>query len=198
MTPEDVKKLYGSNYRFAKETGMSPSTLANWLQWGRVPEDAQYKLERITNGKLRVEKVDVRSEENMSDVRVIWPLVVTDWEKIYLNYIDLGNYTMFRMAIFKTRIPRVGLYVSIEDRGSFFFAMEKALHKDYVAEKLYLQGDHGQVADFLNAQLNHPREQQGHYYENVINAIEPYGKIGEEKIMPWHPELEQEDVNGDI
>lgn len=55
MTPADVKAYYGSQYKFHKETGMSPSTLANWLKWGRVPEDAQYKLERITNGKLKTE-----------------------------------------------------------------------------------------------------------------------------------------------
>lgn len=55
MTPEDVKKYYGSQYMFKKKTGMSNSTLGNWLKWGYVPEDAQYKLERITNGELKTE-----------------------------------------------------------------------------------------------------------------------------------------------
>lgn len=55
MTPEDVKAFYGSNYNFRKKTNMSASTLANWLKWGRVPEDAQYKLERLTDGKLKTE-----------------------------------------------------------------------------------------------------------------------------------------------
>ena len=55
VKPEDVKKHYGSQYNFRKLTGMSASTLANWLKWGRVPEDAQYKLERITDGQLRTE-----------------------------------------------------------------------------------------------------------------------------------------------
>jgi len=55
MTPGDVKKYYKSNYNFNKKTGMSATTLANWLKWGFVPENAQYKLERITNGKLKTQ-----------------------------------------------------------------------------------------------------------------------------------------------
>lgn len=60
MKPEDVKKYYGSQYRFGKETGMSKTTLGNWLKWGFVPEDAQYRLERLTAGKLKTEwtKID--------------------------------------------------------------------------------------------------------------------------------------------
>jgi hypothetical protein len=55
VKPEDVKAYYKSQYRFGKETGMSTSTLGNWLKWGYVPEDAQYKLERLTKGKLKTE-----------------------------------------------------------------------------------------------------------------------------------------------
>jgi hypothetical protein len=55
MTPEDVKTYYRSQYNFRKVTGMSGNTLGNWLKWGRVPEDAQYKIERITGGKLKTE-----------------------------------------------------------------------------------------------------------------------------------------------
>jgi DNA-binding transcriptional regulator Cro len=55
VKPQDVKDFYGSQYNFRKMTGMSVSTLGNWLKWGFVPEDAQYKLERITNGKLKTE-----------------------------------------------------------------------------------------------------------------------------------------------
>lgn len=36
-------------------TKMSSSTLGNWLRWGYVPEDAQYKLERLTKGELKTE-----------------------------------------------------------------------------------------------------------------------------------------------
>lgn len=55
MTPDDVKSYYGSQYNFRKETGMSASTLANWLKWGYVPEDSQYRLERLTNRELKTE-----------------------------------------------------------------------------------------------------------------------------------------------
>ena len=55
MTPEDVKKYYRSQYNFHKVTGMSGCTLGNWLRWGYVPKDAQYKLEAWTNGVLKTE-----------------------------------------------------------------------------------------------------------------------------------------------
>lgn len=55
MTPEDVNTYYGNPYRFNKQTKMSASTLANWIKWGFVPENAQYKLERITEGKLKTQ-----------------------------------------------------------------------------------------------------------------------------------------------
>ncbi len=55
MTPEDVKKYYKSQYNFRKETGMSTSTLGNWLKWGYIPVDSQYRLERLTEGKLKTE-----------------------------------------------------------------------------------------------------------------------------------------------
>lgn len=62
MTPNDVKEFYKSAYRFHKDTGMSASTLLNWIKWGFVPENAQYKLERITDGALQV---------NFNDKKVI-------------------------------------------------------------------------------------------------------------------------------
>ena len=55
MKPDDVKNFYRTQYNFGKETGMSPNTLGNWLKWGFVPEDAQYKLERLTQGKLKTQ-----------------------------------------------------------------------------------------------------------------------------------------------
>lgn len=125
----------------------------------------------------------------MSEIKVKWPFVIHEFGKPYFNYIDLGNYTMYRMMVYKTTSPRLGMYVSIEDRGSFFFSIENKLHKDYVAMKLALNGDQAQVADFLNAQIHKDVEQQGHYYPGVISGVEPYGRIGEEKYMPWHPEI---------
>jgi len=58
VTPEDVKKYYGSLYRFNKDTGMSASTLRNWLCSGRIPEDSQYRIERITNGMLKAGMIE--------------------------------------------------------------------------------------------------------------------------------------------
>jgi hypothetical protein len=55
MKPKDVKKYFKSLYRFNKETGMSASTLGNWLRWGFVPVSAQLKLERITHGILKAD-----------------------------------------------------------------------------------------------------------------------------------------------
>ena len=189
MTPNEIIDHYKTKYRYSKETGMAASSLGNWLKWGYVPEETQYKLERITKGLF---KIGGRMTMEKEDLKVKWPLVVIDYEKIYFNRIDLGNYTMFRMCIFKTLNPCRGMYVSIEGRGSYFFSMDRALHKNYVAEKLSLQGDHGQIADFLNAQLQIEERQQGNYYREIINGVEPYGLIGEAHVMPWVPEIVSE------
>ena len=58
MTPDDVKKYYGNSYQFKKKTKMSDATFRNWMKWGHVPEAAQYKLERLTNGELKTEWSD--------------------------------------------------------------------------------------------------------------------------------------------
>ena len=55
MSPEEIKNFYRSNYNFAKSTGMSASSLHNWLKWGFVPEGQQCKLEMLTNGALKAQ-----------------------------------------------------------------------------------------------------------------------------------------------
>jgi len=55
MTPEDVRTYYGNSYQFMKKTGMSDATFRNWMKWGFVPEESQYKLERLTKGELKTE-----------------------------------------------------------------------------------------------------------------------------------------------
>jgi hypothetical protein len=55
MKPKDVKKYYRNGYNFEKVTGMSANSLRNWLKWGFVPENSQYKLERLTKGELKTE-----------------------------------------------------------------------------------------------------------------------------------------------
>lgn len=63
MTPEQILERYGTYYNFYKETGMSASSLCNWMRWGYVPEASQYKLERITNGALKTEWTNSKKEE---------------------------------------------------------------------------------------------------------------------------------------
>lgn len=55
MTPNDVLNKFGSQYNFSKKTGMSHSSLGHWLKLGYVPENSQYKLERLTNGDLKTQ-----------------------------------------------------------------------------------------------------------------------------------------------
>ena len=55
MTPDEVKAYYKSGYNFRKVTKMSCASLGNWLRWGFVPRDAQYKLEAWTKGALKVD-----------------------------------------------------------------------------------------------------------------------------------------------
>lgn len=191
MKPEDVLAYYKSQYNFRKQTGMSNSTLGNWLMKGYIPEDAQYRLERITKGELKVMPDEAMHKD---ELQVKWPYIVQEYEKIYFNYINLGNYIVYRMVIFKTLLPRKGLFVAIESKGAFFFDIRKPLHKDYVAEKLCLaQSDSGSVADFLNVQLKKDRPQQGKYIHNAIMNIESFGKIGEIPIQPWTPEILDKD-----
>lgn len=55
MTIDDVRNYYGNSYQFKKRTKMSDATFRNWMKWGYVPEDSQYKLERLTQGELKTE-----------------------------------------------------------------------------------------------------------------------------------------------
>lgn len=55
MTPEDVRQYFRNSYQFKKRTKMSDATFRNWMKWGFVPEDSQYKLERLTKGELKTE-----------------------------------------------------------------------------------------------------------------------------------------------
>jgi len=55
MSPEDVKKHFGSTYKFNKETNMSNVSLLNWIKKGYVPLESQRKLEILTQGKLKAE-----------------------------------------------------------------------------------------------------------------------------------------------
>jgi ABC-type uncharacterized transport system ATPase subunit len=55
MNPQDVKDFFGTLYNFRKQTKMAHASLINWLKWGYVPEGSQYKIERLTKGKLKAD-----------------------------------------------------------------------------------------------------------------------------------------------
>jgi hypothetical protein len=55
MTPDQVKKYYKSGYALQRRTGISAASLGNWLKWGFIPENSQFKLEVLSDGKLKAE-----------------------------------------------------------------------------------------------------------------------------------------------
>jgi hypothetical protein len=57
MNPYEVKDYFKTGYNFKEITGMSASTLANWLLSGTVPPAAQARLQLITNGALKADPV---------------------------------------------------------------------------------------------------------------------------------------------
>lgn len=106
MTPEDVKRFYGNQYNFRKVTGMSSSTLGNWLKWGFVPEDAQYKLERLTKGALKV-----NVDEDMPENRI---------------YLGDGIYVQFEEDGLRLQMSNHSIFISHE-----FFECLNKFYKDY-------------------------------------------------------------------
>jgi hypothetical protein len=81
MSPEDVKNYYGSGYRFALDTGMSNVTLLNWLKQGFVSDNAQCKLEKLTEGAL---KADLKAKVKK---RKVEDKTVTDAKKCLKSHI---------------------------------------------------------------------------------------------------------------
>jgi hypothetical protein len=55
MKPEDVRRYYKTTYNFRKETGMSSSSLLNWMNDGSIPMASQCRLEEKTNGDLKAD-----------------------------------------------------------------------------------------------------------------------------------------------
>lgn len=56
MTPQEIKDYYRTTYNFRKMTGISSTTLANWLKWGYVPTNAQARIEIISGGVLKADE----------------------------------------------------------------------------------------------------------------------------------------------
>jgi hypothetical protein len=66
MTPQEVWDYFGNSYQFKKKTGISDASLRNWMSWGFIPENSQYKIERLTKnnpkGQLRTQWTDKADE----------------------------------------------------------------------------------------------------------------------------------------
>jgi hypothetical protein len=62
MTVDDVLNYFGSGYAMHKEIGLSPSNIKNWLSYGYIPLQTQFKLQRLTNGGLKVNEKDISDE----------------------------------------------------------------------------------------------------------------------------------------
>ena len=124
------------------------------------------------------------------ELQVKWPKVIIEWEKPYINWIDLGNYTMFRLISFITTKKGIGLYVGVERLGNYIFATDKPMAWQYVSEKLSVpESDARALADWMNVQMDFDHKQQGHYSFDVIRAVEPYGLGSEPRQMPWIPAM---------
>lgn len=52
MTPKEVLAFYKSPHYFGKKTGMSASSLWNWLKSGIIPIASQKKLYHLSDGQL--------------------------------------------------------------------------------------------------------------------------------------------------
>ncbi len=123
-------------------------------------------------------------------IKVQWKKVIEEWDKPYINWIDLGNCTMFRLSAFKVTSPRIGIFVGVESRGNFFFPINKPIHWQYVEEKLSLfPADAKPIADWINAQIGFNHDQQGDYFYISLSSLEPYHAIGEQSVLMWYPEV---------
>ena len=69
MKPDEVKKYFGSTYAFKMKTGMSASSLSNWIEWGFVPIESQYKLQALTNSELVANWEDSRNGGGKGEVK---------------------------------------------------------------------------------------------------------------------------------
>lgn len=58
MTLDDVKKYFGTSYRFNKITGMGHDNYRNWMKRGYIPFQTQFRLELLSNGELKADFKD--------------------------------------------------------------------------------------------------------------------------------------------
>ncbi len=60
MTPNEVKRYFGTQANIAKALGCKQSSVHEWFLKGRVPEGRQYQIELGTQGFLRADKAPFR------------------------------------------------------------------------------------------------------------------------------------------
>lgn len=63
MTIDDIKKEYGTMYRFFKEVGLSEGNSGYWAKVGFIPIVTQLRIERLTKGRLKASLNDCGKEE---------------------------------------------------------------------------------------------------------------------------------------
>lgn len=63
MTIDEVKKYFNTGYNLNKVTGMSNTSLSNWVKMGWVPILSQIKIEERTNGQLKARLEDVGAKK---------------------------------------------------------------------------------------------------------------------------------------
>lgn len=75
MTVDDVLTYFGSGYEMKKTVGLSASNIKNWLSYGYIPFRSQIKLQRLTNGALKVDHdaldKEIKSIKNGSRIKKI-------------------------------------------------------------------------------------------------------------------------------
>lgn len=127
-------------------------------------------------------------------LKVEWPKVINfDNELPYINWINLGNGTLFRIISFLSISTKPGLYVGIERVGCFIFTINENIpfSGKYVSEKLNIGSisDGNIIADWINAQLGCNAIQQGEYDRKYIEENEPYGLVMERPSLPCCPKI---------
>ena len=55
MTPKQVVEFFETQRKAAKALGVTQQAVARWVSSGEVPSIRQYQIEKITNGKLKVD-----------------------------------------------------------------------------------------------------------------------------------------------
>ena len=63
MTIDELLNMYGSGYKFSKQTGISTNSFYAWKARGFIPIVSQMKIQELTEGKLRANCEDAKHAE---------------------------------------------------------------------------------------------------------------------------------------